>query len=441
MKPMKLNFEALIAYLSQAIFQMQDPRQASNATRYSLSDAVLGAFSVFFMQSESFLEHQRQMESHQGKNNAQTLFGMFQVPSVPQIRNILDGIPCTALFGVFCGVYQALQRGGYLNPFEYLGGLLIALDGTQYFASHNLHCKSCSSRTHKNGSVTYFHGAILPVIVSPEQTQVISLAPEFITPQDGHEKQDCEVAAAKRWIATHAPEFTGQPITLLGDDLYSHQPMCETILASGMNFIFTCLPDSHTALYDWLSYLDGIGEIKTLQVKQWNQNSQQVYRYRYVNGIPLRDSQPALNVNWCELTLTRESDGKLLYQNAFATNHELTAQTLPLVTAAGRCRWKTENENHNVLKTKGYHLEHNFGHGQTHLAAILLTLNLLAFLFHTVLHLTDSNYQQIRQKRGTRKGFFQDILTLTKYLLFDSWQSLIDFMLHGSLPTPTANSP
>jgi hypothetical protein len=165
MKPMKLNFEALIAYLSRAIFQMQDPRKASNATRYSLSDAVLGAFSVFFIQPESFLKHQRQMESHQGKNNAQMLFGMFQVPSVPQIRNILDGIPCTAMFGVFRCVYQALQRGRYLNPFEYLEGLLIALDGIKYFDSHNLHCKSCSSRTHKNVSVAYFHGAILPVIV------------------------------------------------------------------------------------------------------------------------------------------------------------------------------------------------------------------------------------------------------------------------------------
>jgi hypothetical protein len=93
-----------------------------------------------------------------------------------------------------------------------------------------------------------------------------------------------------------------------------------------------------------------------------------------------------------------------------------------------------------VLKTKGYHLEHNFEHGQTHLAASLLTLNLLAFLFHTVLHLTDSAYQRIRQKRGTRKGFFQDLVSLTKYLLFKSWQSLIDFMLHGSPPPQTANS-
>ncbi|NJR63936.1 MAG: hypothetical protein HC769_37370 [Cyanobacteria bacterium CRU_2_1] len=95
--------------------------------------------------------------------------------------------------------------------------------------------------------------------------------------------------------------------------------------------------------------------------------------------------------------------------------------TVPLVAQGERSRWKTENENHNVLKTKGYHLEHNFGHGQQHLSTVLLTFNLLAFLVHTVLHLVDRPYQQIRQKRGTRKGFFQDILTLTKYLLFNSW--------------------
>jgi len=249
MEPMTLSFGVLIAYLNQAILQMEDPRQTSNATKYSLKDAVLAAFSVFFMQSESFLDYQRYQESHQGNSNARSLFGMMSVPTAPQIRNILDGIPAPALSGVFHCVYQALKREGHLKPFQFLGGLLIALDGTRYFDSHKLHCEQCSSRTHKNGSVTYFHSAILPVIVAPGQAQVISLAPEFISPQDGYEKQDCEVAAAKRWIATHKGEFQGQPITLLGDDLYSRQPMCEEIIASSMNFIFTSLPTSHTALY------------------------------------------------------------------------------------------------------------------------------------------------------------------------------------------------
>jgi hypothetical protein len=50
----------------------------------------------------------------------------------------------------------------------------------------------------------------------------------------------------------------------------------------------------------------------------------------------------------------------------------------------------TENENNNVLKNHGYHLEHNFGHGHAYLAQLLVALNLLAFLFHTVLDLCDA---------------------------------------------------
>ena len=88
-----LSFAELLEHLQQGISSMSDPRKASNATTYSLSDAVLGAFAMFFMQCESFLEHQRQMQSRWGKNNAQTLFGLTQVPTNNQIKNILDAIP------------------------------------------------------------------------------------------------------------------------------------------------------------------------------------------------------------------------------------------------------------------------------------------------------------------------------------------------------------
>jgi hypothetical protein len=51
---------------------------------------------------------------------------------------------------------------------------------------------------------------------------------------------------------------------------------------------------------------------------------------------------------------------------------------------AGQC-WKIENEDFNNLKTKGCHFELNLGHGKQYLAQTLLSLNILAFLFHTVL--------------------------------------------------------
>ena len=117
-----------------------------------------------------------------------------------------------------------------------------------------IHCDQCSHRTHKNGSVTYFHSAILPVIVAPGNEQVISLAPEFIRTQDGHHKQDCSQAAAKRWLLRHATLFQGTGVTVLGDDLYSRQPMCEWATQQGFHYLFVCLPESHPALSEWLTY-------------------------------------------------------------------------------------------------------------------------------------------------------------------------------------------
>jgi hypothetical protein len=83
------------------------------------------------------------------------------------------------------------------------------------------------------------------------------------------------------------------------------------------------------------------------------------------------------------------------------------------------------------LKTKGYHIEHNFGHGNQHLASLLLSLNLLAFLFHTILDLVDEQYRAIRQALGRRKTFFQDMDALLRYFIFENWEDVFTFMFEG----------
>jgi hypothetical protein len=55
---------------------------------------------------------------------------------------------------------------------------------------------------------------------------VIPLEPAFVTPQDGHEKQDCENAAAKRWLSEYGERYAALGVTILGDDLYCKQPLC-----------------------------------------------------------------------------------------------------------------------------------------------------------------------------------------------------------------------
>jgi hypothetical protein len=56
---------------------------------------------------------------------------------------------------------------------------------------------------------------------------------------------------------------------------------------------------------------------------------------------------------------------------------------------------------------------------------------LLSFLFHTLLEQMDDRYQLIRITLPTRKRFYQDIAALTTYKLFDSFDSLLEFMMKG----------
>jgi len=117
--------------------------------------------------------------------------------------------------------------------------------------------------------------------------------------------------------------------------------------------------------------------------------------------------------------------------DAFITDFEVEETNVEAIARDGRTRWKVENENNNVLKTKGYHIEHNFGHGQQHLSSLLLSLNLLAFLMHTILELVDEKYQAIRQALGRRRTFFQHLEALLCYIFFDSWDDVFQFMYYG----------
>jgi hypothetical protein len=431
-----LAFDELVQALHHQLAALPDSRTGKN-TQYTIKDAALGAFAVFFTQSPSFLASQRMMQQAKGRSNAESLFGMAAMPCDNQIRRLLDPVAPAQLFPVFEEVYAALEGAGHVSAFRsFAGQLLIALDGTEYFSSPEIHCAHCSQRTHANGRVTYFHQAITPVIVAPGKHEVITLEPEFITPQDGHAKQDCEQVAAKRWIERQAGRYP--QVTILGDDLYCKQPFCERLLRHDFNFILVCKPESHPTLYEWLAGVEAAGELQQFASRRWNGRFRTVHTYRYATNIPLREGEEALRVNWCELTITKETDGTILYRNAFATMHHLDRTSVESVVQAGRARWKIENENNNVLKTKGYHLEHNYGHGKQHLSAVLLTLNLLAFLFHTVLGWVDQKYQLVTQALAARQTFFQDLQALTRYLLFESWDHLLDFMLQGlEIAVPT----
>jgi hypothetical protein len=81
--------EELLGGLRRVCASFPDERQW-RPDNIAIADAGLAAFSLFFMQSESFLAHQRRMEHGRNASNCKTLFGIEKIPSGNHIRDLLD---------------------------------------------------------------------------------------------------------------------------------------------------------------------------------------------------------------------------------------------------------------------------------------------------------------------------------------------------------------
>jgi len=412
----------LLGSLRRCLDGFPDKRRGTNTT-YRMADFGMAAFSAFFMQSPSFLDHQRRLENGHARSNCQTLFDIPKIPTDNQIRDMLDAAEPELLYPVFAEPVAILEGvNGGLDKFQRLGGhVLIALDGTEYFSSKKIHCHNCSTRQRGKGETEYFHATLGATLVAPGHDKVIPLEPEFIAPQDGAEKQDCENAAAKRWLAAHGAQYARLNPIYLGDDLFSRQPLCEAVRAVNGHFIFVCKPSSHPLIQE---YIAG-GDLQTHEVTVKRGKNKILHRYRWIHKVPLRDGKDALEVNWFEIEIVNPH-GEVTYHNSFITDLAIGANNVAELAACGRARWKIENESFNVLKTKGYNLEHNFGHGKENLAAVLVTLNLLAFAFHTVVELTEELWRRALDIRGTRVGFFSKLREITALVIFPSWRTLFE---------------
>lgn len=417
----------LIRLLEELSQELPDCRKGRHNQKYELADAVLGAFSVFQMQSGSFLAHQRDVEARLGLNNAATVFGMREIPSDNHIRTLLDAIPAERFGVCYDWVWKQLAETGELDHFRVMDGrLLVGIDGIVYHSSSKIHCEQCT-QSEVDGRKRYQHRALTALAVHPEQKDVLALMPEFVTPQDGTEKQDCELNAAKRWLKRHQSWLQAHQVILMGDDLYSHQPFCAQVTAAGLAFIFVCKRASHSLLYEWIDGMDRGGKLAEQTKRRWNGRHGELWHYRWAQDVPLRAGDDGMRVNWCSVTVTHEKSGRRLYYNSFVTRLPVDERTVVQIAAAGRARWKHENEGHNVLTTRGYNIKHNFGHGKDHLSTVLFTLNMLAFLMHTFLHRVDWHYRTVRAAFSARRVFFEDLRAVMRWQAFASWEAMFEF--------------
>jgi hypothetical protein len=228
----------------------------------------------------------------------------------------------------------------------------------------------------------------------------------------------------KRRLESNGESYRRLNPIFLGDDLYADYPACRAILEKRTRFLFTRKPNSRPWLYDSID----AGCLARKNIKTWTDRQHLKYRYQWYNGVEIRAEQPALTVNYLSLEIWNEEKGKAAYRNSWVTDIAIDEKTVVEMVQRARARWKIENEHNNVLKHHGYHLEHNFGHGEEHACELYAILNLPAFQMHGVMPLLDEGYQKARAGIRRRDEFFAGMRIFFNRYVFETWEDFIGFV-------------
>lgn len=423
----QLTRDQLLSDLRSTAEKLEENRnQHAPNFRYPLADIVMTAFSAFYFQQSSFLSHENDLSIKQYRENCNTLFSCKTIPSMQTVRNVLDPITPEGLYPAFSRIFARLDRSGLLGKLRFSEqlGILIALDGLDYYESTEISCCQCMTYKRKE-EVSYRHKLVCAGIAHPSEKLFIPLFPEFVVPQDGARKQDCEQVAAGRWLERFRKHHRTVRGTVLLDNLYCNHPFLSRVLAHRLNFIAAAKPGGNKALYEWVER-SRRGNDTHKVVPQEIQRSGKQYQvsYEYLNDIPVRDSADALRVNFCSLVELERRSGKTRRFD-YTTNIKLTDQNVGSIVSAGRKRWRIENENNNTLKNQGYYFDHNYGHGKQHLSSVIATLILYSFLTHTILRMIGRDGIVILLTSGrARRVYFELFRTCLRLFSFSNWEEL-----------------
>ena len=416
-----LSADALFRLVHTGFNHIPDYRPAG--VDITLSDVLMSAFAMFSLKAPSLLA----FDKERAEDNLHTIYGIQRVPCDTYMREILDPVSPKWLRPVFTSVFRQLQRGKALEPMTFLDGhYLLALDGTEYFSSKTIHCPACLHRVHRNGSITYAHQLLGAAIIHPEQRAVIPLMPEPIMHRDGTDKNDCERNAAKRFVAKLRHDHPHLKFIVTDDSLSSNAPHIETLRKYDLHYILGVKAGDHASLFQQVQAAEQAGRVTSYE--RHDRAAGLVHRFRFLNDVPLNASHAEMRVNFIEYW---EIGQNKVQHFSWITDLRVTTRNVFHLMRGGRARWRIENETFNTLKNQGYHFEHNYGHGEQHLAVVFAMLMMLAFLVDQAQQLCCALFQAVWAKLGSKRMLWERMRALFYTYALTSMCQLFAALLYG----------
>ena len=416
-----LSVDALFGLLRTGFADIADHRLGK--PDISLTDALMAAFAMFSLKSPSLLA----FDQERTEGNLQRVYGLQRVPCDTAMREILDPVQPKYLRPLFKAIFRALQRGKALEAMVFVERhYLLALDGTGYFSSQQIHCASCLERHHRNGTITYAHQMLGAALIHPDRREVIPLMPEPIVKHDGTEKNDCEREAAKRLIVQLRQDHPHLQLIVTEDSLSSNAPHIHVLQEHHVHYILGVKAGDHAALFAQVAAAEHAGRVTSYDRDDPETGLR--HRFRFVSDVPLNASHADLRVNFLECW---EWGQDKVQHFSWVTDLRVNKGTVYQLMRGGRARWRIENEPFNTLKNQGYHFEHNYGHGYQHLSVVFAVLMMLAFLVDQVQQLCCPLFQAVWAKLGSKRRLWERMRALFYTYGLASMRQLFEALFYG----------
>jgi hypothetical protein len=428
-----INMDSQLSELKSLFAQTADKR-AKNAC-HKLRDILMLGYCVFALKKPSLLNFEQKTTAE--ISNLKQIYGIESICSDSTLREVLDTVNPNFLRTHLGTKFQTLEQAGILRDYAFKIGaesyLIMSCDGTQHFSSKKIQCECCCAKEHTNGTTTYHHNLLCATLVHPQKREVFVADIEPIVRQDGTNKQDCELNAAKRLQDNFNKQYADlslkHNILFVEDALFSNIPHIEQLQKNGYSYILNVKPEGHKSLFAYIEGKRTRGDLSTHRVVEKRGKKTMQYDFEFINNVRLVAYDTPLRVNFiqCKQTIFNDKD-EIIQVTTFSwvTNIKLTRHAVYAVMQAGRARWKVENETFNTLKNLGYHFEHNFGHGSDHLSTMFAYLMLTAFFTDQLVQYCCHNFQVLEQKMTSKIKLWHAISALFTTNLFSTIHNIYE---------------
>ena len=291
-----------------------------------------------------------------------------EIPHYDTINDFLRKLDVSELEKIRDYMIRELFKKRSLEKYRLLDkNWCIAIDGSQLFSFKEKHCEHCLKKEHKNKDtgeierITYYHTVLEAKLILGNMT--FSILTEFVENEnESVSKQDCEINAAKRLMKKLKYKFRKLNICILGDSLYACEPIYKLCDEYNWKFIFRFKEGRARTLWEEIQTIKGIENNEKTSTLTYKSDALD-WKLTYINEVSYKNMS-ITTVDFTETIYKKSKDTstsektKTSKNFVFVTNIQITKRNAFKIVAAGRSRWKIENEGFNNQKNIRYDIEH-----------------------------------------------------------------------------------